>query len=396
MRDKSHAFIAFCLALLCLRATEGPACADVLPALPLNQDAGHGNLAFMTVRLADGEELPCVIDTGAPVTCLDQSLEPKLGQRVRSDALWIFGAKSSVNVYAAPALYLGKNRLIKTGPYVMTHDWQPLARHVGCPIKGVIGMDILENYCVQLDFGAHQIRFLDDNTASRQNWGRAFALFDAGDGCQLIGENLVGRPGPGSLVDTGFDSGGWLISGLFQQWTNQTAPLPPGAARFPDVTLGGEIYPNVPLTRLDANSQKSGDAHIHFNGIGLEFLARNRVTLDFPEQALFLKPLPASLAPGDTLKAAEAAEGREALVYLKTLEQNGLLPGWSKNDEIAHSKVTFHFDYPDSATFDIPKLGVPFIYHYELSRDSRESPWKLIKAWCTDQNGTTIANYPVP
>ena len=360
----------------------------------MNSDAGRGNLLFLMVRLDTGENLPFVLDTGAPITCLDASLEPKLGTRVRTDIMWEFGVKSHINIYAAPRFYLGKSLLAKTGPYIATHDWKPLASRLGYPIMGVIGMDILENYCVQLDFRAHKIRFLDDNAAQTNAWGKSFSLSDIGDGCFYLDDNLTGRKGPGSVIDTGYNSGGWLVPELFQLWTNQSAPIARGQAHYPDAVLGRNLYRGIDLQELDPGLRKSEDTHIRFNGIGIQFFARNLVTLDFPQQSLYLKPI-AALA-GSSLKTAADLEGKSALNFLRTLEQSGQLPGWSPNDEIANHRVVFHFDYPDKAVFDIPKNGVSFIYHYEVFRDSIKSPWKLKKAWQTDPAGKTVEIFPLP
>src|SRR5208282_4204666 len=100
-----------------------------------------------------------------------------------------------------------------------TFDFKQLATHEGPPIMGILGMDVLHHYCIQLDFAAGKIRFLNDERANKENWGKPYPLTDLGDGCFLINENLVGAKGPGSLIDTGYiTSDGWLTPELFQQW----------------------------------------------------------------------------------------------------------------------------------------------------------------------------------
>ena len=107
--------------------------------IALDKDAGRGGLLFLTVRLEDGEELPFVLDTGCPTTCFDQSLQTRLGQRIRTETLWAFGIKSQINVYSAPRLYLGKTLLIKTGPFVVTYDCSQMSKSVGRrPIMGIL------------------------------------------------------------------------------------------------------------------------------------------------------------------------------------------------------------------------------------------------------------------
>jgi hypothetical protein len=43
------------------------------------------------------------------------------------------------------------------------------------------------------------------------------------------------------------------------------------------------------------------------------------------------------------------------------------------------------------------KKGDLSTYHYQISRTSKDSPWKLEKAWRTDQNSPTLKNIlPLP
>jgi hypothetical protein len=76
------------------------------------------------------------------------------------------------------------------------------------------------------------------------------------------------------------------------------------------------------------------------------------------------------------------------------------LPGASKGD---HGKTTaFHFNhvpspYLDTATWDTLKKGdSSSIYHYAFTRPAKNAPWKLQKAWRTDQNGHPMEEYPLP
>jgi hypothetical protein len=87
-----------------------------LPAdVTMNREAGRGGLLLLTCRMADGEKLPLVLDTGSPITVLDKSLEPKLGKCIDVGTLRNFGATQEVGLYAAPQLYLGRVPLRMAG-----------------------------------------------------------------------------------------------------------------------------------------------------------------------------------------------------------------------------------------------------------------------------------------
>src|SRR5260221_11812647 len=173
-----------CLGLSCSCSTASTRMADCLdrPCLPgevaMNKGAGRGDLLYLTLRTQTGKELLFTVDTGCPNTILDKSLEPTLGKRLGMRFLWYgaYGLKVGGS-YAAPNLYLGDTRL-RTGPRVATDDLRRrlLNQLAGRPIMGVIGMDCLRHYCIQLDFATGKVRFLDPDQLRTDELGKAFPL----------------------------------------------------------------------------------------------------------------------------------------------------------------------------------------------------------------------------
>jgi hypothetical protein len=385
------------LLLSCSCATVDPARPRLPADVPFNKTAGRCSWLIVTLQLESGERLPFLLDTGAPWTFFDKSREPKLGKRLDTGTAWNFGTKQESGVYASPKLYLGGTPLMMTGTNVGTLDCRPTATKAGRPILGILGMDCLEHYCIQLDFAARKVRFLDDESANKKDWGKPFPLTALDSGCFSASENLAGAKGPGSLIDTGCDNDGWLMPDLFQQWTNRANPPATGEARSPNGVLGGEIYPEIWLDRLDPKSMISDETNIKYNAIGLRFLARHLVTLDFPKRTLYLKRT--SLLPLVDKHAARQARAtaKSAYYFLRGLKKKGQLPGWSKEDQFASKTETVQVPHPDSAALNhLLKKGDSSIYHYEFTRASKASPWKLRKAWRADQNDHTIEEYPVP
>jgi Aspartyl protease len=384
------------LTILVIFCSAKNALSSALPTdISLSKDAGRGSMIFVTVRLDDGEKLPFVLDTGSPATCLDQSLESKLGKRLQTKTLWAFGARSQIGVYPAPSLYLGKILLKKSGDFIVTHDCRQMSAAVGHPIMGILGMDILTNYCIQLDFDARKIRFLDYEDANKRRCGNSFLLTYLQDGCPRISDNVIGAPGVGSLIDTGCSYDGWLIPQLYQQWTDSTAPLIAGQARAPDGVLGGDLYSGLHLRCVDPKLLSTGDTHIQFNGLGLHFLARHLVTLDFPEQTLYLKRTSIDALDQKDINASTKLDIASAAKVLKGLEQDGRLPGWSKIDNMTASKGTFVLE-SRSITFNIQKSADPTTFHYKFTQSNHDGSWQLTRAWRTNPAGHIIQEYPVP
>lgn len=362
----------------------------------MNQGAGRGDELIITLRLADGEKLPFLVDSGSPATFFDKSLEPKLGKRLDSGTAWNFGVSQNLGVYAAPKLYLGNVLLAMAGTNVGTIDLRKTSSHGSTSFMGILGMDVLGNYCIQLDFAAGKLRCLNDELADKKDWGQLIPLSDIDNGCFFINDNLAGAKGSGSEIDTGCDYCGWLTPELFPQWTNQTQLSSPVEVHSPNGVLGGEAYHDLDLHATDEKSVLKNGAGVEFNGIGLRVLSQNLVTLDFPKRTMYLKRTSDSALVDKDMEKMAMAEWRSAIKFMKHLKGKNQLPGWHKNDETASKTVHFVFQYPDSITFDhVQKKGDPSIYHYQVSRASKATPWKLNKAWRTDADGRLIQGYPV-
>ena len=345
------------------------------PETSINADAGRGNLLVIHLRVA-GRERPFVLDTGAGITCVGKSLAVKLGRPVGTVTAHHWGEDSTNEVYAMPAIYLGGTRL-RGGTNVMALDLEFVSILGGRPVEGILGMDVLKHYCVQLDFAANKLRFPDDAQSDKSAWGRAFPLgqLSEEDPRPAVAGNLFGEEGPYSIIDSGYDGAGWLMPERFAQWTNRAVAPLPDTARSPNGRFFGETYPDMNLDRQDAPS----------DGIGVEFLARHLVTLDFPQRTLYLKRT--SLGP---LPNA----GGSAVAFLKNLKQRGQLPGWSRDEHGTPKRVK-----PDAAANTVEveavKQGEPAIYHYRVRRASANDEWHLIKAWRTDAKGRVVEDYPV-
>jgi hypothetical protein len=233
----------------------------------------------VTLRLESGDDVPVIVDTGTMGTVLDKSLEAKLGAPLGTAVSQSWGVKRTNNVYAAPKLYLGGVPLV-TGDPIATSDLQ-ISDREGHPVLGILGYDILRHYCIQLDFARGKARFLYDEQADKNIWGKAFPIvaLNNSDGRPSVAANLLGKDGPHSLIDSGYPSDGWLMPQYYKAWTNTAAKTAAGEAHSPCSIFEGKKYALVSLDRNDVES----------DGMGLRFLARHLVTLDFPKQTIYLQ-----------------------------------------------------------------------------------------------------------
>ena len=145
-----------------------------LPAdVPMNKDVVCENGLMVTLRLKSGEELLFAVDTGSPCTFLDKSLEPGLGRRLDTVPMYSWGSRQRCGLYPAPKLYLGGTPLKMNGDRILTCDLSSVALPGNPRILGILGMNVLENYCIQLDFEARKLRLSESRANSMWPiWGK--------------------------------------------------------------------------------------------------------------------------------------------------------------------------------------------------------------------------------
>jgi hypothetical protein len=290
------AFLAFlCSCATGLRESANFPATELPAAVAFNKEAGRGGHLIVTLRLENGEKVPLLVDTGTTVTCLDQSVEKSLGKNLGSETFWRFGAKLEAGIYASPNLYLGGTPLV-TGSNICVLDFKPGSSDANHPIKGILGMDCLRHYCIQLDFAAGKMRFLDPGEVNVAQPGKAFHLTFS-YGCPFIHHrSLVGGQGAKLLIqiDTGYNDGdGALRSELFEQEVQthrlQTVGGVTNAQESQSGWLSKCVWNGQTYTNLLIGS--SGNQVDSINLIGLRFLARHLVTLDFPNHTMYLKQI---------------------------------------------------------------------------------------------------------
>ena len=294
---------------------------SIQPRLPaevaINEDAGRWGLLLVTLRLESGKELPFIVDTGTARTLLDKSLEPTLGRPRGRITMNSWGVKKESHLYAAPKLYLGGAPLM-TSSNIVTIDLRGLRSRSGPQPMGLLGLDCLRHYCIQLDFEAGKMRFMDSARLNVEKLGRAFPITIAGgrpyichpslaggtstnsladtnteDGKDKGRELPVGRdlPVTYSLIDTGFDADGRVDKGAIKGHDS-------GRVRLPECVWDGQTYTNLVV---GVGEQA--------NLLGLRFLARHLVTLDFPRQTMYLKQTSAGPLAGERQKRQSNEQG---------------------------------------------------------------------------------------
>jgi hypothetical protein len=262
-----------------------PAHPGLPPDTAFDRGLGTSRVLCLSLQGDRGEPWRFLVDSGSPITIFDQSLRPKLGPPIGAEPVqYAWSGSAVLQVHNAPRVFLS-NTLLLTG----SHVWSDDLRRVwpGRGIEGILGLDCLRNYCVQLDFPNHTIRFLNPDRATGPELGRAFPLYTVINSVFVEGDLLGAGPNL-YQVDTGCTVDAVMKPPVFQRACQRQKPdwareFPSGEGRpvieagFPQGTFGGETYHQLII-----------DAANH-NFLGLRFLSRHVVTLNFPRHTMYLR-----------------------------------------------------------------------------------------------------------
>jgi len=352
----------------------------------MNKEAGRGGGIIVTFRLEDGQQIPLAVDTGSPWTLLDKSLKPTLGKRLGSTRVWYVQGNriKRLNRYVAPKLYLGTLLLTTSSDRVLTDDFNKGSQSADSP-KGILGLDVLRRYRIQLDFETGKFRLLGANDPDAAELGKTFPLAYSGGHALINRGGLIGSK-TNIIIDTGCNIDGLVNKGAIKGM----------AVILPQCIWDGECYTGLVVAAPD-----------HVNVLGLSFLARHLVTLDFPNRVMYLKQITSGPLAGNVFNEIGAAH-RAPAEFLEQLKEKGQLPGVKKEEQTTiyymssdrvfkpYGLIFGRWELRKSLTFDFYKNGDSSTFHYQVVRTSANNSWKLQKAWRTDQNGCLIAQYPIP
>jgi hypothetical protein len=267
----------------------------LLTELSLDDTVLSGGPILVNLSLEDGEKLLFEVDTGSGRTLLDESLTPKLGRRVGSRRANFSGDNriKTEEIFLAPKLYAGNTRLL-TGSRIST---VPMLSRSTPAYKGILGMDCLQHYCIQVDCVAGKLRFLDPDHLETENLGQSFPITFELEGITAFDADCFGLGKLRLILDTGckgpFD--GILSEKLFDSLVRAhptvgpdlVMTIPDGRAAsgnaFSSLELCGQTYTDLKFSRVDLRPKRLKGL------LGMRFLARHLATFNFPKRTVYLK-----------------------------------------------------------------------------------------------------------
>jgi hypothetical protein len=248
-----------------------------------------GDPIFLPVRFKE-KEYWFFLDTGASVTVFDNSLRSGLEQPRRTGGiLFTAGEIGTAEAFDAPEAFLGPLNLKDCGEITYV-DLKMLSSVMGKEASGIIGMNFLKEYVIQIDFDKGKLLFLKSASKISPDWDEELKIEYHPSGLPFISGFTVGGIKVDFIIDTGDGGSGGLHRTIFKRIISENQIR---TAQAMAQTAGGTKRPTVArIGNLSIGSLSYKDLIFeegNFSRLGLSFLSRHLVTIDFPNGKIYLK-----------------------------------------------------------------------------------------------------------
>jgi hypothetical protein len=218
------------------------------------------------------------------------SLRPELGD-VKEISRTQTGGGDMIDtqLFDAPEAFLGPLNLRDCGQVICV-DIGMVSLISGLKISGVLGMNFLKEYVVQIDFDKGKLLFIQPTDSPDPGWGEELVISYCSLGAPYITGTVIGNVDVDFLIDTGLTYTGDLETKIFKEVlkdrvtkTSEDTIHVAGnliqeiSFRTDDLSVGSFQYKGLILNVSNASR------------LGLGFLSRHIVTFDFPNSRIYFK-----------------------------------------------------------------------------------------------------------
>ena len=251
--------------------------------------AKSGDPILLPVTFIEKEHL-FVLDTGSSLTVYDTSLRHELGKVKKIEKGLTLGGPIKAEIFDAPEAFLGHLNL-KDSNEVICLDLKMISLIEGRKISGIIGMNFLKRYVIQIDFDHGTLSFLLPVEGQHPELGIELLLrYDTMGWPQITG-NILDDVKVKFVIDTGATgAAGSLDSMIFEEILSKKEIKTSEAlsATASGIVRSREIrVSNLSVGAFKYDQLIFGEAN--WSHLVLSFLSRHIVTFDFPNSMIYLK-----------------------------------------------------------------------------------------------------------
>ena len=235
-----------------------------------------------------GKEYSFMVDTGTSNNILDASLKDFLGKPTKMLKVQTAGNPMVMQMLESPLIEIGPFDIPK-GSDVACVDMSMFSMVNGRQIDGILGMDFLKNHVILMDFDKGVFSFLVHDNLNVSDTAHIFSLRGNSYGLPQVTGQLSDGIEDEFIIDSGNNYFGELDREAFnrlaaQKDTKTTEILVVAASgsqkkhemRVKNLKIGNYNYKDIIF----------GEGN--YNCLGIEFLVRHIVTIDFPNMKMYL------------------------------------------------------------------------------------------------------------
>jgi hypothetical protein len=305
--------------------------------------------------------------TGIKTAIIDTSLRRKLGDKIGLGSLHSGTNTRDVDVYNTPAIQFGSLTFTDDAPTCCC-DLEWLRQIVGRDIRGMVGISTFRDSIIHLDFDKGRFDVLTPDAEIQSNWGEGLECEYDSDGVLVLYANPGNDGREAFRVVTGCGRTGTLSGELFKRLYHKNQLKLLGRGTSGDV-LGSKVASIGTVTDFSLGSfrherlifEQSGE-----NSLGLGYLRRFSVTIDFPRKKLYL-------AKGRTFSKEDSVD----LSGLHIVKRDGKIVVQSVDpDSLAQRSGLHPRDRLVSiGTHSADELGLFPIHELLATRGEKSIPW---------------------
>jgi predicted aspartyl protease len=271
-------------------------------------------------RIEDSDEVVLLFDTGSSETIVDRRVAAQLFLSKGADfKIAAMGGDVASQTTTIKRLEIGN--LIANDVAARLLDLSPQSRQLGKPIAAIIGMNVIANYLVAIDYSKPSITFADAIAGNRPTDQNAVPFTQTT--APLVKVNLPGNDQVECLMDTGA-AFNHLPAAAARRHLGKGQPghvtegtgldgrsLKLGTINIDPVQIGSQSLRRVSFTYPVSGGGGQRDRQIEFGILGNPFWQNFIVTIDSRFQRLLLKSNPQAAVKSEMESAI--ANGDSAL-----------------------------------------------------------------------------------
>jgi len=244
-----------------------------------------------------GKTYAFLLDTGSSGVIFDEMFREELGKPQATRRLHTGYGADRVPFFRPPEAFLGSVDLA-AGGLAGCADLSAFRVLYGCDVRGIVGMSVLRDYVVRIDFDRSEVELMTPDDLPHPEWGMAVPIEFDWAGIPVVTASVGANVKVRMDIDSGDNSYGDLSPEVFRRLggaddseSREVTAVSLGgihttkSTRVTGLRIGHYTYRDLPFTEG------------RWSTLGLAFLARHRVTFDFPNRKMYLMKLMQPVCP---------------------------------------------------------------------------------------------------